>query len=118
MEAPTFDYSNLRPQSDSSTSGESGNGGPVRAIESASASTACQTNTSKFAYALTAGFLGLIMLIALAIGMLVISIVSMGISTYGYHDEMIGYHRDEDPYRDMYDLRDLERFFEDDTINL
>lgn len=39
-------------------------------IESASASTACQTNNSKFAYALTGGVLGVIALIAVGITLL------------------------------------------------
>ena len=39
-------------------------------VESASASTACQTNSSRFAYVLTFGILGVISLIIIAISLL------------------------------------------------
>lgn len=67
-----------------------------RVIESASASTACQTNNSKFAYALTAGVLGVIALVAVGITLLLFtafatmssssSISRMSEDYYRYHD--------------------------------
>lgn len=51
--------------------------GEPRPIESASASTACQTNDSKFAYVLTAGLLGLGCLFFIAIALLLYSVFSV-----------------------------------------
>lgn len=67
-----------------------------RVIESASASTACQTNTSKFAYALTAGVLGVIALIAIGVTLLLFAaFATMNTSGSGY--------RMDDGYRDGLD---------------
>lgn len=57
-------------------------------VESASASTACQTNTSKFAYILTGSVLGVLALIAVAITLLAFAVIDTTISSYdnGYFD--------------------------------
>lgn len=54
--------------------GSPSNDGAGRPIESASGSTACQTNDSKFAYILTAGVLGLGCLVLVAIALLLYSV--------------------------------------------
>lgn len=61
---------------------------PQPPIESASASTACQTNSSHFAYALTAGVLGVASLLLIAICLLVFTAFatytdSVDIEVYG-----------------------------------
>lgn len=53
-----------------------------RVIESASASTACQTTSSKFAYILTASVLGITALLAIALTFLAFSIVQTAIDAY------------------------------------
>lgn len=55
-----------------------------RAVESASASTACQTNDSKFAYILTAGVLGVLALLAVAVALFIFAVASTSINTW--HD--------------------------------
>ena len=77
-----------------------------RAIESASASTACQTNGSKFAYALTAGVLGLACLLLIAIALLIYSVFTATESYQSYSNSYIdepsfGMHDD-----DWYDYDD------------
>lgn len=67
-------------------------------IESASASTECQTNNSKFAYILTAGVLGTISVLAVAFVLLLFAAVSAWDSSssshawdapdYGFSDEL------------------------------
>lgn len=81
-----------------------------RDIESASASTACQTTDSKFAYFLTAGILGVLALVALGITLLVFAAVATwdaasgdrtqdGQDYYRYED---GYGQGESPEEDWY----------------
>ena len=78
------------------------NTAPVRVIESASASTACQTNNSKFAYALTAGVLGVIALLAIAGTLLLFAaFATMSSSNDGYstNEDYYRYHDwDDDDY--------------------
>lgn len=100
MEAPTFDYSNIPGPSQAPLGNQPKSEEQPRAVESASASTACQTNSSKFAYILTACALGFITLIALAITVLIFAIVGVGVSSSSgyyddeawYYEEMPGYH--------------------------
>ena len=58
-------------------------------IESASASTACQTNNSKFAYILTGGVLGVLALLAIAITLLAYAVIDTSLRSYeyGYYDD-------------------------------
>lgn len=78
------------------------------AIESASASTACQTNDSKFAYLLAGGVLGVIALLATALVLLVFAAFATvdtwsdskaytwdGEPTYGYEGNPYGELEDE-----------------------
>ena len=112
MEAPSFDYSNITPEPQPDTAPA---GGPVQPniIESASASTACQTSNSKFAYILTGSVLGIITLLALAITLLVFSVLQMSLDAAGsaYYDLSDHYERDYDGYYDYQD--ELDQFEED-----
>lgn len=62
----------------------------ARPVESASASTACQTNDSKFCYVLTGTVLGLVALLAIAITLLVFGAIgymgTLSSSGYDYDD--------------------------------
>ena len=71
--------------------------GEPRPIESASASTACQTNDSKFAYVLTAGLLGLGCLFFIAIALLLYSVFS--VSTTQKYAQSDTYHTLHNPVR-------------------
>lgn len=55
-----------------------------RELESASAGSACQTTSSHFAYALTAGVLGVITLIAFSLVMIVYAALSSYVYTDGF----------------------------------
>ena len=78
-------------------------------IESATASTACQTNDSNFAYILSGCVLGGVVLLACAVVVLFFAIASSGTSsysTYGYGD---GYGYDDgygNGYSDEYGYDD------------
>lgn len=69
-----------------------------RAIESASASTACQTNGSKFAYVLTAGVLGIVSLLLIAIALLIYSVFTETGSYQSYRSSYV-----DEPTYGMYD---------------
>lgn len=84
-------------------------------IQSASASTECQTNDSKFAYVLTASILGVIALLVIAIVLLVFAIginqVSIdphslgsrgGNNDYGYYEQYDDDYWLEEPYVDIW----------------
>lgn len=83
-----------------------------RVIESASASTACQTCDSKFAYILTGSVLGVIALIALGLTLLIFAAIASSYERtssndwYGYSD---GYGYDERGY-DGDDYDDFDDF--------
>ena len=53
-----------------------GTPGPASVVESASASTACQTSSSRFAYGLTATVLAVIAVFVISIALLVVEVVS------------------------------------------
>lgn len=88
----------------------------AKPVESASASTACQTSSSKFAYGLTFGILGVIALLIIAISLLVYTAVTSSIahssSTDRYYlrdygDEYeydYGYDRGHGAYDDLMDF--------------
>lgn len=81
--------------------------GPQTPIESASASTACQTNSSKFAYVLTFSVLGVIALVLIAIGLLFFmaytSYDSYYTDAYSSPHYSWGYNEDYDgPYADYF----------------
>lgn len=111
MEVPTFDYRNT-PSSQHTgqqPGHESDTPAPARAIESASASTASQTNSSNFAYIATGIVLGVITLLAVAFTLLIFGAVGTAInssfsdsfdaSSYGIDDyeweQFEHEHRDE-----------------------
>ena len=83
-------------------------GDPQPPIESASASTACQTNSSRFAYALTAGVLGVASLLLIAICLLLftafatysdsvdIEVYDMDLDDGWFDDDSFGPYRHED----------------------
>ena len=73
---------------------------PPRPIESASASTACQTSSSKFAYILTFGVLGLIAAFLIAIVLLFFT----AMTTYNNYDviELDSWSYDYEPHYDRY----------------
>ena len=79
-------------------------------VESASAGTAPQTTKSYFAYALTAGVLGIIILIVFSLVMIVYAAVSSYVYTDGfstddtYFDYDYGYGYDHDDWDQDYDL--------------
>lgn len=79
-----------------------------RPIESASASTACQTSSSKFAYILTFGVLGLIAAFLIAIVLLFFTAVT----TYNDYDaiELDSWSYDYEPH--------YYRYHEGNTIDL
>ncbi len=87
-----------------------------RVVESASASTACQTNSSHFAYILTAGVLSAGVLLLLGLVYLVIGVLSVNwnsaTDTWGYNGD--------DAYR--YEWRDdrlpLDEGWEEDLDSL
>lgn len=58
---------------------------PARIVESASASTACQTNDSKFAYFLTAGVLGVLGVLAIATCLLLFAMASTSLDAAWWH---------------------------------
>ena len=82
---------------------ETENAEPACAIESATASTACQTNDSKFAYLLTLGSLGGATLLLVAAVILAFSMVS------GFSTDISGY--------ELYGNDEYEYFFEDEGAN-
>ncbi len=87
MEAPFFDYSKISPDRSPSDSAPS----TVPVIESASASTANQSNDSNFAYILTAVVLGGIALFAIALTWLGFGIVQTAVSEshpHRYREEL------------------------------
>lgn len=69
---------------------------PTRPVESASASTACQTNDSKFCYVVTGVVLGVVALIALAATLLVFGALgymgTLASSGYDYGDVYVDPH--------------------------
>lgn len=84
-------------------------------IQSASASTECQTNDSKFAYVLTASLLGVIALLVIAIVLLIFAIginqVSIdphglgsrgGRDGFGYYEQYDDDFWPEEPYEDIW----------------
>lgn len=75
-------------------------------VESASASTACQTNSSRFAYVLTAAVLGGIIVLAIGICLMVFGALSAWSSSAARWDEApsgrYAYRYDE-PYDDLLD---------------
>ena len=68
-------------------------------IESATASTACQTNSSNFSYILTGSVLGVVVLVAAAVLVLLFAIASSGTSAYSFGGQDDGYGY-EDGYTD------------------
>lgn len=75
-------------------------------IQSASASTACQTNSSKFVYVLTASILGVIALLIVAIVLLMFAI---GISSIQFDPHDIDSRGDMNDYGYLYeDTHDFE----------
>lgn len=91
-----------------------------RTVESASASTLPQTNSSRFAYILTASVLGLISLLALAITLLIYT----AFSTYYFSTDVLRYLYEEDdqdawgPQWDEDDFDDGYGFMSDTAKNL
>ncbi len=57
--------------------------GPDRPVESASASTACQTNGSRFAYIVTLSALGVASLVLIAIALLFYTVFTTAYDQYG-----------------------------------
>ncbi len=114
MEAPSFDYSNITPEPQQPQPDAAPAGGPVQpnVIESASASTACQTSSSKFAYILTGSVLGVIILLAVAVTLLVFSVLQVGLDASSGHYYDYGY---SDQY--YYDYQDELDQFEEDLWN-
>lgn len=111
MEAPSFDYSNINPDPQQPQPDAAPAGGPVQpnVIESASASTACQTSDSKFAYILTGSVLGVIILLAVAVTLLVFSVLQVGLDASSAHYYDNGH---SDQYH--YDYQDEFDQFEED----
>lgn len=93
-----------------------------RPVESASASTLPQTNSSRFAYILTASVLGLITLLALAITLLLYT----AFSTYYFSTDVPSYLYEEDDHdawgpqwdEDDFDFDDGYGFMSDPAMNL
>lgn len=84
-------------------------------IQSASASTECQTNDSKFAYVLTASILGVIALLVIAVVLLIFAIgISQvdidphglgsrgGRDGFGYYEQYDDDFWPEEPYEDIW----------------
>lgn len=118
METPTFDYSTkpepqmTGPQAADADVIESIDG--QRVIESASASTAPQTNSSNFAYVLAAVTLGIISLLAIAFALLMFGVVGTAINSSYAYDELPsdgyvnGWKRFENEHRDELDQLEEE----------
>ena len=64
-------------------------------IESATASTACQTNGSNFSYILTGSVLGVVVVVAAAVLVLLFSLASSGTSAYSFEGQDDGYGYDD-----------------------
>lgn len=102
MEAPSFDYSKIAPNAPEDT----GLASRRPAIESASASTANQTNDSNFAYILTGCALGGIAVLAIAFLWLAFGIMQTAANASHMYDRMEESHTDSwDDYSD-----ELEEF--------
>lgn len=91
--------------SESDTASAASSSAGARVIESASASTACQTCDSKFAYILTGGVLGVIALIMMALVLLLFTAIGAtrdrSGNSYGWEDDSGDYYRyDEDGWDD------------------
>lgn len=85
MEMPSFDYSNVSPTGESNATAGGTSESHGRAIESASASTEVQTNSSNTAYVITGVTLGVITLLALAFTMLMYAVMTTAFSSsYSY----------------------------------
>ena len=101
MEPPTFDY---RTTPSSRTAGqqpmhESDTLASTRPIESASASTVPQTNSSNFAYILTGVALGIVSLLAIAFALLLFGAVGTAVnSSYAYDYDPSFYEDDWDDW--------------------
>ena len=108
MEAPDFNYNNptSNPQQPSNGTTDLSPVATPAVIESASASTACQTSTSKFAYILTGSVLGILTLLALGLTFLVFSVFQATADMAYYYDDY-----DDDAYYDDYDYDD---YYEDE----
>lgn len=128
MQAPDFNYNNLKSQPQQPDAGSTElSAVAAPAVESASASTACQTSSSKFAYILTGSVLGLLTLLALAITFLAVSVLQATVDLvadgnpdqyyydYGFDDDFDDYDYDyEDRYED--ELDELEQKLIDEII--
>ncbi|MBE6469975.1 MAG: hypothetical protein E7001_08560 [Coriobacteriaceae bacterium] len=75
-------------------------------IESASAGTACQTTTSKFAYILTAAVLGGVMILGGALSTLVFGALRGYVAAGNYEIHRYDDFDDDDLYHDDYDYDD------------
>lgn len=99
MDTPTFDYSTAPdgPRADEHTSIE-----PAErpAIESASASTAPQENSSNFAYILTGAVLGVIALLLLALTLLIFGLFDAAYSSPGHMGDGLSYYESHTLDRD------------------
>ena len=71
-----------------------------RIVESASASTACQTNDSKFAYILTAGVLGVIALLAIAVTLLIFAVATTSVNN-AWHEPADMWLEEDFGYEDL-----------------
>lgn len=78
-------------------------------IESASASTACQTSPSRFAYIVTASVLGIVALLALAFIMLIFTAASTGLEAgfYSIHSSSDIFEQEDDGFN--YDVWGTQR---------
>ena len=99
MDMPTFDYSTAPdgPRADEHTSIEPAER-PV--IESASASTAPQENSSNFAYILTGAVLGVIALLLLALTLLIFGLFDAAYSSPGHMGDGLSYYESHTLDRD------------------
>lgn len=121
MEAPDFNYNNPAPNPQQPNNGTT-DLSPVATpavIESASASTACQTSSSKFAYILTGSVLGILTLLALALTLLIFSITRTAVDSYEssswdteHFDYPDGHDYDDDFDYDDYYEDELDEFEE------
>lgn len=109
MQTPNFDYSNINSQ----PSNTSNNTNPAptnpEVIESASASTACQTNNSKFAYTATGIVLGVITAFAIGIVLLASAFVSAAVAAYTTQGE--AFELDELP-EELSDMLEDDEFID------
>lgn len=124
METPSFDYSKMPNQdrtpgnhTPQAQAGQLAPSSPV--VESASASTAPQTNSSNSAYVITGVTLGVVSLLALALTWLMYMVLSTAYTSSHAYDSPYG-----DPYDywshelDDEDLEWLEReLLEDELLN-